>query len=103
MVDLYILDNEGLPVPENDVLKWGQWFENHGKERIVKQTNFPEGGMISTVFLGMDHSFGGNTILLYETMVFKNETNWEDVGAYAKQLCAASSDSIGSLTLLISL
>lgn len=70
----YILNKKGKPVKEKDVLKWGKWFEesalNHARRVAKDQVGKQE---ISTVFLGLDHSFGmsRNAVpILYETMVF---------------------------------
>ena len=63
----YIL-NGHTPVPTSDLLNWGLWMES--KERIVKQEDI--GSMkISTVFLGLDHSFSEKgPPLLFESMIF---------------------------------
>src|SRR5262245_32150582 len=57
------------PVLEPDTIKWAEWF--HTADRVVAQTEIP-GGMISTVFLGLDHQFGNGPPLLFETMVFRD-------------------------------
>ncbi len=81
--DKYILKGKKV-VPEYDLMKWARWFETAGKTRIVRQTQIIKGlkfgkkalGIpikISTVFLGLDHSFafGRNHIpILFETMIF---------------------------------
>ncbi len=62
----YILNGHD-PVPEPDLHKWAEWFEE--AERHVA---FNEIGCttISTVFLGLDHSFGNGSPILFETLVF---------------------------------
>ena len=63
----YILDGK-TPVL-CDLLTWARWFEN--SDRRVASTEV--GGVhISTVFLGLDHSFGHGPPLLFETMVFRD-------------------------------
>lgn len=53
----FILDVDKNPVPVADVLVWANWFET--ADRLIKRTLFPERkAFISTVFLGIDHSFG---------------------------------------------
>jgi hypothetical protein len=42
------------------------WMET--ADRIVCQTEIP-GGIVSTVFLGLDHQFGSGPPLLFETLV----------------------------------
>lgn len=67
MNDKYILDDDWNPVPEPDLIKWGQWLQY--AKRSVAHTIIGE-SRISTVFLGLDHSFGDGPPVLWETMVF---------------------------------
>ena len=70
MVGQYILDENHNPVPEPDVLKWGRWLEKGDRDH---QQTFYDGTEIrvSTIFLGLDHSFGmGGPPVLWETMIF---------------------------------
>ena len=78
MAEKYILVN-GEPQVEPNLLKWAEWFENserHLKQDVIGNTR------ISTVFLGLDHSFGGGPPVLWETMIFDgpegllDETQW---------------------------
>jgi len=62
----YILVDR-IPVPEPDLIKWGQWFETAA--RVVRQETF-DGVTVSTVFLSLDHNFSHGKPLLFETMVF---------------------------------
>ena len=65
-----------------DVLEWGKSCES--SNRTVAKTTVG-GADVSTVFLGLDHSFGSGPPLLFETMVFggpfdqeqKRYTTWE--------------------------
>lgn len=72
MTDKYILDDEGNPVPEDDLTKWGEWFESIGDGRRVERTCIGD-VEISTVFLGLDHGYGSGPPMLYETMIFGGE------------------------------
>lgn len=72
---LYILNDKREPIPETDALKWGKWFQ-FVSNRMIERTEAyqvghdePEAILISTVFMGIDHGFGGK-VILYETMVF---------------------------------
>ena len=65
-------------VPEPDVIKWGEWFEK--ADRKVARTEI-DNVKISTIFLGLDHSFGLGRSLLFETMVFGGSLN-EEVDRY---------------------
>lgn len=72
----WILDTDGKAIPCSDPLKWAEWFETHYKERVVKQTRLinpdtQEEVLISTVFLGLDPSWGlHDDPVLWETMIF---------------------------------
>jgi len=66
MSDKYILIDK-VPTIEKDLYVWANWFES--ADRIVKKSVW-DGVEISTVFLGLDHSFGNGPPLLFETMVF---------------------------------
>lgn len=72
----YILNDKGEPVLETDLVTWANWFETSGPQRRV---GFDKIGdhEISTVFLGMDHGFGDDVPILYETMVFRPVTREE--------------------------
>ena len=89
MSDKYILKGHEV-VPVEDVLEWGEWFET--ANRVVAKDEI-NGARVSTVFLGLDHSFGGNKPLLFETMIFGGEhddyqeryTTWEEAEAGHKK------------------
>ena len=66
MTDKYILDGKE-PVPCGDLLEWGRWLET--ADRHVAQDRIGP-YRVSTVFLGLDHSFGCGPPLLFETMIF---------------------------------
>ncbi len=63
----YILEGKE-PKPIEDVLEWGRWFEK--ANRHVAATKLPNNIQVSTVFLGLDHSFGRGIPILFETMIF---------------------------------
>lgn len=67
----YILEGH-RPVPCDDLVKWGQWIEDASRsgEKIVK-SDMVKGVHISTIFLGLDYSFGYGPPLLFETMIFR--------------------------------
>jgi len=68
MFKFYILDGK-TPIP-CDVKEWGIWMQT--ANRNVKKTDIGK-ARVSTVFLGLDHSFGveGEWLpILFETMVF---------------------------------
>ena len=69
MTDRYVLIGQ-TPVPEPDLLTWAHWFEANGESRRVAITNIDHTTTVSTVFLGLDHAFGGGPPILFETIVF---------------------------------
>ncbi len=72
----YTLKNKE-PVPEPDIIKWGEWFEK--ADRHVATTK-GDNWVISTVFLGIDHNFSGHgDPILFETMVFRTK-DWNGEG-----------------------
>jgi hypothetical protein len=55
--------------PREGLFRWADWFENNPGERTIGNTSIG-GCMVSTVFLGLDHSFCRGAAVLFETMVF---------------------------------
>ena len=65
----YILDENGNPVIEHDLMKWAAWFGTN--QRRVAKTDLPDNVLVSTVFLGLDHNWDdGGAPVLWETMIF---------------------------------
>ena len=64
----WILDEQGRPV-QVDLLTWAKWFGT--AKRIVASETIAQ-NWISTIFLGIDHSFlaDGGPPILWETMSF---------------------------------
>lgn len=60
-----------VPVPCDDIIEWGLWLQEHPQERVVQQNHV--GPMfVSTVFLGLNHSFDPDPTappILFETMI----------------------------------
>jgi hypothetical protein len=50
-----------------------------GEYKRVAETTLPDGKWISTVWLGLDHSFGEGKPLVFETMVFPSKGNYCDL------------------------
>lgn len=65
MSDNYILDGK-TPVPA-DLMTWARWYETADRS-VAKSEVGPY--RVSTVFLGLNHEFGGGPPLLFETIVF---------------------------------
>ena len=87
----YILDGKES-VEELDILKWAEWFESADLE--VARTELGN-VLVSTVFLGVDRSYGEPPIL-FETMVFGGEMDrasrryatWEEAEEGHKEVVA---------------
>lgn len=62
-------DKNGNPL---SLFEWAKLMEDKEYKRVAL-TELPNGVRISTVWLGLDHSFGGDKILIFETMVFGGE------------------------------
>lgn len=69
MAYYYVLDDAGQPVA-CDADAWARWFETSCDERVVAKTEPTSGVEVSTVFLGLDHSFDDGPPIIFETMVF---------------------------------
>ena len=67
MNDYYWILKGRTPVPAKDSEQWGKWFEM--ANRHVGDTTI-EGVRVSTVFMGINYSWGGGPPLLFETMIF---------------------------------
>jgi hypothetical protein len=66
---MHILDATGNPELCDDVARWGRWFGNTAN-RVVAKDEVSQGVEVSTVFLGIDHSFDDGPPVLWETMIF---------------------------------
>lgn len=75
MSDQYLLIGQ-TPVPCDDVLEWAREFET--MDRRIAQTKVLDLCHVSTVFLGLDHSFGRGRPLLFETMAFWHDEHGEE-------------------------
>lgn len=74
----YVLDREGKPKAEPDVVAWARWMQLSGDERIVGKTPLADDVMVSTVFLGLDHRFyDDGPPVLWETMIFRGPHDGE--------------------------
>ena len=73
----WYLDDDGQPQPwpdDDDLMGWATWLE-HADRKICRDVSFGDDGFVtvSTVFLGLNHSFGGDKPVLFETMIFGGE------------------------------
>ena len=93
MSDTYILKDDHS-VKKTETMEWALWFNT--ANRTVLKDNVC-GFLISTVFLGLDHSFGGDKPQIFETMVFddtseerqcEHYTTWDDAVAGHNRMVA---------------
>jgi hypothetical protein len=85
MSDHYIL--EGHKAVPADLMTWALWLGVNNDTRVVAKDQVGE-TKVSTVFLGLDHSYGSGPPLLFETMTFgpgeeecERCTTWEEAEA----------------------
>lgn len=70
-------DRQGKPI--ENCLAWGRLFEDK-EYKIVKQENMlGKLVFLSTVWLGLDHNFGGGKPLIFETMAFCNKCGYSEL------------------------
>ena len=67
MSEKYILDGGTQIMECNDLTEWARWMEMTDR-KVAKEETI--NGDISTIFLGLDHSFGDGPPLLFESLVF---------------------------------
>lgn len=86
----YILDGK-TPVLEPDLHKWGEWFETANRQVEV---SIIYDVTLSTVFLGLDHSWSVGPPVLFETMIFggprdreyERYSTWDEAEAGHKKM-----------------
>jgi hypothetical protein len=72
----YILDDNGNPVLEPDLIKWAMWFETATNRRVANEMIGEV--QVSTIFLGLDYNmFPKGPPIVWETMVFGGELDHE--------------------------
>ena len=69
-MDMWILNAHGEPVHEPDLERWAHWMADPHARRVA--WTVVGDWTVSTVFLGISHSFGLPPVL-WETMVFGPE------------------------------
>lgn len=78
MSNLYILNDQKQPILIGDTIEWAQWIETADRRVALTKIN---GYRVSTVFLGLDHSWGEEEgPLIFETMIFKEDDEAVDWG-----------------------
>lgn len=92
----YILDGKcAVPTDFYGWLKWCVANEGKGDYRRVAQSGEKDKLWVSTVFLGLDHAWGGGPPMIFETMIFGGEhdqdqercSTWEEAEAMHRRMC----------------
>lgn len=73
----YFILTENRNVIPSSASEWAEWFEGDPNRRQVAKTMVPPGTSVSTVFLGMDHSWRDGSPLIFETMAFDEHGDME--------------------------
>ena len=72
----YILDNNNKPVPK-PTMEAAEWMEENLERKKVAYDELKDLNgddiRVSTVFLGLDHSWNSKELVLWETMIFGGE------------------------------
>jgi len=75
LLRMLYFDLEGFPIPSDGMVDpcivWARLREH--RDVHVARDDLPDGSWLSTVWLGIDHSFGMGKPLLFETMRFEAE------------------------------
>ena len=99
-MNFWILDKEKRPIRVS-ILEWAVWFEA-GKQRCLDEDVC--GIRVSTIFLGVDHSFGeGGPPILWETMTFGDDEmgqercsgTWEQAEEMHKRIVKSVREALG--------
>lgn len=75
----YILDKDHNIIPTEDIEIWGKFFSNIENRRVAYDEIDDGIGIISTVFLGIDHGFCSDELILFETAVLDTEGRGCDI------------------------
>jgi len=76
-----LYDKKGNPI---ELEEYTKLFADRSYQ-IVKQTRLSDGTHISTVWLGIDHSFGGEVPVIFETLVTRKSNDEEEMYRYTSE------------------
>ena len=60
-----------------DVMEWAVLYEDMEYRRVAR--TMVDGGFISTVWMGLDHSMGAGAPMIFETMVFYENAPFDKI------------------------
>lgn len=81
MSDFY--DKQGKPI---ELMEWGELMQDMEYKRVGLTEDLKDGVYVSTVWIGMDHSFVKGPPLIFESRAFKDvgvESRERDLDRYA--------------------
>lgn len=86
IIDKYRRDGTPYPPGNKGLFEWAKDIEDNDKKRVGYK-EFWWGGRVSTVWLGLDHSFSmSSKPLIFETMVFpRNDYGELDMERYSTE------------------
>ena len=80
----YVLDEQGNPRPEHDLLTWARWYQTAQRQIVLTRFRW---GRVSTIFMGLDQDYFSifglppdpltYKPLVWETMVFGGKMDRE--------------------------
>lgn len=77
MSDRYVINADNTVTKMDDLTEWAKRFETD--QRRIARTAMPDGRIVSTVFLGLDHRYGdSHPPALFETMIFPSDKNFSE-------------------------
>jgi hypothetical protein len=88
MSSLKFYGMDGQPI---SLEEWGRLAGSD--QKIVARSDLPGGVWVSTVLLGLDHSFGSGPPVIFETMVFESQDNLEELDC--ERYCTRAEAELG--------
>lgn len=64
--------------------EWRNLFEDK-EYKVIKQTRFDDGTLVSTIWLGLNHNFLQGVPIIFETMVFFKDGREEEQVRYSTE------------------
>jgi hypothetical protein len=99
----YVLDDQGNPVAEPDLLRWEEWFEC-SENRALKHDTVSGSVRVSTVFVGVDYNlFRNGPPLLWETYASNvpKEGYWTETARPATRLGVLGRSRVALVSVMV--
>lgn len=75
MKNMYYILKDKQIIPVDDVITWAKWFEKANRHIANEKVGNKR---VSTVFLGIDHGFMSEIPILFETMIFGDDEEYQE-------------------------